>query len=82
MIQFLLNAIRVLARRPPTADDPRDEAACWDADPLAHPALRAMSQTQLADLPIGHPAPRPVQLAPTSPAPRRAPTSLSIMSAG
>lgn len=27
------------------------EAQCWHCDPLSHPALSAMSQTELADLP-------------------------------
>ena len=82
MIQLLSIIARALAHRSPQVDEPYEEAERWHADPLAHPALRVMSQTQLADLPIGHPASRPAQLAPTRPAPRRAPTSLSIMSAG
>jgi hypothetical protein len=49
MLQFLFNvACRVLDR----CD--LSEAEQWRMDPLAHPALRAMSQAELGDLPIGH----------------------------
>lgn len=49
MLQFLFNvASRVLHR----CD--LSETEQWRMDPLAHPALRGMSQTELGDLPIGH----------------------------
>lgn len=50
MIQFLLSVVR-LFRQPCRLS----EAESWRLDPLSHPALRAMSSHQLADLPIGHP---------------------------
>lgn len=55
MIQFFSTAARALAPRLPAADA-LTEAERWRRDPLSHPALRAMSQRELADLPIGHPA--------------------------
>ncbi|WP_421926296.1 hypothetical protein [Neoaquamicrobium sediminum] len=49
MLQFLFNvASRVLHR----CD--LSETEQWRMDPLAHPALRGMSQAELGDLPIGH----------------------------
>lgn len=53
MMQFILSLARVL----PAA---RGNAQCEPSrnDPLAHPALQAMTQAQLGDLPIGHPAAR------------------------
>lgn len=50
MLQFILNITRrLLEPRIDTEGEP------WRCDPLAHPALRAMSQAELGDLPIGHP---------------------------
>ncbi len=49
MLQFLFTAARrVLGRRE------LSETEQWRMDPLAHPALRGMSQAELGDLPIGH----------------------------
>lgn len=46
--------------QPGTADrsdaEPRHEAE-WRRDPLLHPQIQAMSQRQLADLPIDRPQP-------------------------
>lgn len=39
---------------PVEATEPvRDDLANWIADPLSHPALEAMSQRELGDLPFG-----------------------------
>lgn len=54
MLQIILNVVRAVGRIVPRTDEP-DEAQLWRADPLAHPALRTMSATELADLPISHP---------------------------
>nr|WP_265517161.1 hypothetical protein [Nitratireductor luteus] len=32
---------------------PQDDGEAWRRDPLAHPVLQAMSQRELADLPLG-----------------------------
>lgn len=49
MLQFLFTAVhRVLDRTELSETDQ------WRIDPLAHPALRSMSQAELGDLPIGH----------------------------
>lgn len=53
MLQFLLKIAR-LATAPACSAEPER----WRFDPLAHPALRRMSQAELGDLPIGHPAAR------------------------
>lgn len=50
MFQFLLTIARALA-----APSSLSDAERWRADPLSHPALRAMDQRELADLPISHP---------------------------
>ena len=55
MIKLVFMAARALASRLPAADA-LTEAEHWRRDPLSHPALRAMSQRELADLPIVHPA--------------------------
>ena len=54
MLQFLYKWTRQAAYAAPRTR-PGSETARWRADPLAHPALRRMSQVELADLPIGHP---------------------------
>lgn len=54
MLQLLFTIARTAAGRL-AAPCGLTEAERWRADPLSHPALRAMDQTQLADLPIGHP---------------------------
>jgi len=53
MLQFLLKIVRFM-----TGAAIAVEPARWCLDPLAHPALRRMSQAELGDLPIGHPATR------------------------
>lgn len=54
MLQFFSIVARALSPRPPAAGT-LSEAERWRRDPLSHPVLRAMSQRELADLPIGHP---------------------------
>lgn len=50
MLQFILNITsRLIEPRAYT------EGEHWHSDPLSHPTLRAMSQAELGDLPIGHP---------------------------
>lgn len=53
MLKFILG----LAGLGPVGRD-RPDCEPWRFDPLAHPVLRSMSQAQLGDLPVGHPAAR------------------------
>ena len=47
MVQIILTAIRALGGPSKTSDRER-----WLRDPLAHPAIDAMSLNELADLPV------------------------------
>jgi hypothetical protein len=49
MLQFLFTVVRRILGRNGLSETER-----WRMDPLAHPALRGMNQTELGDLPIGH----------------------------
>ena len=53
MFNFLLSLVGL-----PAAARDLSQGDRWQCDPLAHPALRAMTQAQLGDLPIGHPSAR------------------------
>lgn len=50
MVQIFLIIMRALASGPDAR--PNDDER-WRADPLAHPSVAAMSQRELADLPMG-----------------------------
>lgn len=50
MLKFLWSLVRCeFVRRP----QPQGGEEAWRRDPLAHPALQAMSERELADLPLG-----------------------------
>jgi hypothetical protein len=57
MLKFfsLSAALLAMHRSVRPAGSGSDECIAWRRDPLLHPALRSMSQRELADLPIGHP---------------------------
>jgi hypothetical protein len=50
MLKFFLNRIRRAEPGTPVID--QDTRLRWLRDPLSHPALEAMSERELADLPF------------------------------
>ncbi|WEX07920.1 hypothetical protein [Chelativorans sp. AA-79] len=54
MLQFFLTVLEAMRKRlsnPPAMQDDGDVEA-WRRDPLSHPAIAAMNQRELADLPF------------------------------
>lgn len=49
MLKFLWSLARSRSIGRP---QPQDDEEIWRRDPLAHPALQAMSERELADLPL------------------------------
>jgi hypothetical protein len=67
-LYFLSQAARALARRIAEAA----QAPHFETDPIDHPAIAAMSLTELADLPLSPPRPAPARPACEPPAARAA----------
>lgn len=49
----MLYILKLFGAASPRTD--QEAAAAWRCDPLSHPALRNMSERELADLPLGRP---------------------------